>query len=188
MAPARQHPPPADASPEPSLTPAERRAAIARYEAFIAQRLQPDLRRALDAADAAEARAAEYAALRAQLARLEEDEARAAAHHQAPAELKLMTNLGRDFFARARVPRAALLCVDVGLGFHAELTRAEAAACAERHETALGQRARELAERAAAIRAHISVVVEALAELASAAEADGAREAAAGSAGPRLSG
>mmetsp|Transcript_1393 Transcript_1393/g.3610 ORF Transcript_1393/g.3610 Transcript_1393/m.3610 type:complete len:173 (+) Transcript_1393:254-772(+) len=145
---------------------AECGAAVERYQTFIEGTLQPDLRRTLDAIDAADARAAEYASLRSQLERLNEDDRARGDATEKRKDLKFMVNLGRDFYAQARTSADALVLVDIGLGFHAELTRTEAISCAERHEAALAARSKELTARAAAIRAHISVALEAIEELA----------------------
>mmetsp|Transcript_24873 Transcript_24873/g.63010 ORF Transcript_24873/g.63010 Transcript_24873/m.63010 type:complete len:163 (-) Transcript_24873:107-595(-) len=138
------------------LTPAEAQAKVREYEAFVAQRLQPDLRTALEALDVANAELADFLALRAQLEQIE-------ALQLEP--LRLQVNLGADFFAQAQVDDPSKVCVHVGLGFFAELTRAEALSFIEGKARTLELRAATLGEQASTIRAHIQVLLEAVAEL-----------------------
>ena len=62
-------------------------------------------------------------------------------------ELKTMVNLGSDFYVQAHVPDTGWIYVDVGLGFHAQMTLDEACAFATQRE-ALNARAEELTARA----------------------------------------
>lgn len=101
--------------------------------------------------------------------------------------LKTMVNLGSDFYVQASVyahaanadhaaPRAharvsacrpdtSCLFVNVGLGFHAEMTLDEAATFATAREAALSTKVEALTAKAARLKAHIKLVVGAIDEL-----------------------
>lgn len=144
----------AEGSPLP-LADARRR--VAEYEAFLRERLQPDLAAAVRALEAAAAERADFASLGAQLAGM------AALEEARP--LKLRLALGAGFYAHAAVPDPSFVCVHVGLGFFAELSAPEAAAFAAARQEALGARVGELGAKAATIRAHVQVLLDAIAQL-----------------------
>ncbi|KAG8457990.1 hypothetical protein KFE25_012661 [Diacronema lutheri] len=139
-----------------ALAPAEARQKIVEYEAFLRDKLQPDLAAALAALDGAHAELADALALRAQLSAIGELGAR---------PLKMRVNLGNDFFAHALVPDTASVCVHVGLGFFAELRAGEALAFVDAKEARLNVRIGELSGRAGTIRAHVQVLLDAIAQL-----------------------
>lgn len=138
------------------LLPAESRSKVLEYDSFLKGRLQPDLAKALDALEGAQAELADYLSLRAQLLAIDELGAR---------PLKLKLDLGASFYAQAVVPDPSLVCVHIGLGFFAELSRSEALAFVAAKEAALNERVRELSSRVATIRAHVQVLLDAIAEL-----------------------
>ncbi len=76
-----------------------------------------------------------------------------------------MVNLGKDFYVQARVPDTSRVHVNVGLGFHAEMTLDEALAFAAAREKQLGEQAEALTARAARLKAHIKLVVGAIDEV-----------------------
>jgi prefoldin alpha subunit len=145
------------AQPAGLLTPAEARAKVIEYEAFVAERLQPDLRSALDALDTARAELADFLSLRAQLESM--------VALVLGARPKLRVSLGADFFVRAQADDADAVCVHVGLGFFAQLTRAEALHFVAQKERALDAQIEALQARAATVRAHVQVLLDAIAEL-----------------------
>ncbi|KAF9347362.1 hypothetical protein BGX34_003202, partial [Mortierella sp. NVP85] len=62
-------------------------------------------------------------------------------------------------------PDTKHIFVNVGFGFHAQLTLDEALAFITRKEAFLQKKAERLTEKAAQIRAHIKIVLEAMAEI-----------------------
>mmetsp|Transcript_11978 Transcript_11978/g.35448 ORF Transcript_11978/g.35448 Transcript_11978/m.35448 type:complete len:171 (-) Transcript_11978:67-579(-) len=139
-----------------SLSPAEVAKTVADYERFISERLQPDLAAAVGALEKTTADATEYRILREQLEQMDT---------LGLDRLKLRVNLGGDFFAQARVDDASTVFVNVGLGFHAELSRAEARAFCARKEAQLEERAAGLREQAGRIRAHVQVLLDTIHQL-----------------------
>ena len=84
---------------------------------------------------------------------------------QQQTSLKTMVNVGRDFYVQAHVPDTSSLYVDVGLGFHAQMTLDEAGAFAASREAALNEKVEALSARAARLKAHIKLVVGAIDEV-----------------------
>lgn len=80
-------------------------------------------------------------------------------------KLKTMVNLGSDFYVQARVPDTSSLYVNVGLGFHAQMTLEEAAAFSSQREAALSAAADALTDRAARLKARIKLAASAVDEL-----------------------
>mmetsp|Transcript_38065 Transcript_38065/g.72971 ORF Transcript_38065/g.72971 Transcript_38065/m.72971 type:complete len:172 (+) Transcript_38065:356-871(+) len=80
-------------------------------------------------------------------------------------QLRTLVNLGADFFCQAEVADTQRLFVDIGLGFHVEFTRSEAANFAEAKIKTLQEKSSMLADQAASIKANIKLVGEGVAEL-----------------------
>nr|XP_040135155.1 protein UXT isoform X1 [Ictidomys tridecemlineatus] len=104
-------------------TPPKRRALeatgekVLRYEAFISDVLQRDLRKVLDHRDKVYEQLAKYLQLRNVIERLQE------AKHS---ELYMQVDLGCNFFVDTVVPDTSRIYVALGYGFFLELTLAEA--------------------------------------------------------------
>jgi len=80
-------------------------------------------------------------------------------------ELRTMVDLGAQVYCQAEVPDTSHIFVNVGLGFHAELTLDEALAFAEKKLVGLRGDLRERVEEAASIQSHVKLVTEGIREL-----------------------
>ena len=73
--------------------------------------------------------------------------------------LKTMVNLGSDFYVQAKVPDTSSIYVNIGLGFHAQMTLEEAAAFCTQREAHYTAATEELTDQAARLKARIKLVV-----------------------------
>lgn len=80
-------------------------------------------------------------------------------------EMKTQVDLGSNFYVQAKIPDTKYIYVNVGFGFHSQLTLDEALAFITRKEAFLQKKAGRYTEKAAQIRAHIKIVLEAMAEI-----------------------
>ena len=153
-----QHSAPPDSSDvgDTPLSVTESQQKIARFQSFVATKLKPDLQRVLDTRDALYTTASHYIQLRHNLTHL------LASH---TAHFTARVNVGCDFYCRAEVDSTELVTLDIGLGFHVDLTLSEAVAVCEERERFLVARADVLTERASVISAHVKLVYEGIAEL-----------------------
>uniref|UniRef100_A0A8C5UD57 UXT protein n=1 Tax=Malurus cyaneus samueli TaxID=2593467 RepID=A0A8C5UD57_9PASS len=119
-----------------------------RYEAFVSDVLQRDLRRVQEQRDAVFRAAAQVLQLRSALTRLQD----------AAAPLRTQVDLGCNFFVSAEPGPPACLFVALGFGFFAELTLPEALRHLERRTPPLPQAQRFPDCDGAKIRAHIRLV------------------------------
>ncbi|XP_058678351.1 protein UXT isoform X1 [Ammospiza caudacuta] len=131
-----------------------------RYEAFVSDVLQRDLRRVQEQRDAVFEQQAQVLQLRSALSRLQD----------AAAPLRTQVDLGCNFFVSAEVPDPRRVFVALGFGFFAELTLPEALRHLERRSSLLQSPAPfrlsdSLTRDGAKIRAHIRLVLEGLREL-----------------------
>ncbi|XP_062370403.1 protein UXT [Cinclus cinclus] len=126
-----------------------------RYEAFISDVLQRDLRRVQEQREAVFEQQAQVLQLRSALTRLQD----------APAPLHTQVDLGCNFFVNAEVPDPQRVFVALGFGFFAELTLPEALRHLERRSSLLQRLSDSLTRDGAKIRAHIRLVLEGLREL-----------------------
>ncbi|XP_041345218.1 protein UXT isoform X3 [Pyrgilauda ruficollis] len=114
-----------------------------RYEAFVSDVLQRDLRRVQEQRDAVFEQQAQ----------------------DADAPLHTQVDLGCNFFVSAEVPDPRRVFVALGFGFFAELTLPEALRHLERRLSLLQRLSDSLTRDGAKIRAHIRLVLEGLREL-----------------------
>ncbi|NXN91282.1 UXT protein, partial [Rhinopomastus cyanomelas] len=133
-----------------------RRAAMAaaektqRYESFVSDVLQRDLRRVQEQQDEVWQQQAQVLQLHSALSRLLE----------APAPLQTKVDLGCNFFVAAEVTDPRRIFVALGFGFFAELTLPEALRHLERRNQLLQRLSNSLSRDGAKIRAHIRLVLE----------------------------
>ncbi|XP_054043488.1 protein UXT [Rissa tridactyla] len=126
-----------------------------RYEAFVSDVLQRDLRRVQAQRDGVFEQQAQVLQLRTALTRLQE----------AAAPLRTQVDLGCNFFVTAEVPCPQRVFVALGYGFFAELTVPEALRHLDRRSRLLDRLSQSLTRDGAKIRAHIRLVLEGLREL-----------------------
>ncbi|KAI8613315.1 Prefoldin alpha-like protein [Chytriomyces sp. MP71] len=138
---------------------APRRERVARYEAFLAAKLQPDLRKLLERRDAIYAEIAEYLKLKNQIELIEQQQ------RGSDDPMRTMVDVGCDFFMQAEVTNATVINVLVGLDCHVEFTLDEAVQFIDTREKYLTNRADNLTEDAMKIKAQIKLVLAAIQEV-----------------------
>ncbi|KAF9166905.1 hypothetical protein BGZ80_004206 [Entomortierella chlamydospora] len=129
---------------------------IARYETFVNEGLRKDLKDTLDARDAIYDQISEYLKLAKDIEVIKDN---------GLTEMKTQVDLGSNFYAQAKIPDTTYIFVNIGFGFHAQLTLDEALAFITKKEAHLQKKAEKYTEKAAQIRAHIKIVLEAMAEV-----------------------
>lgn len=92
---------------------AETAAKIKKYENFVETKLKVDLRAILDARDKLYTQISDYVTLRNNIKTVQDSKQK---------KLKTMVNLGSEFWVQAVVPDTSTIMVNIGLGFHAELS------------------------------------------------------------------
>ncbi|XP_053329450.1 protein UXT [Spea bombifrons] len=129
---------------------------VLRYEAFVTDTLQRDLRKVLENRDAVYEKISQYLQLKNVIERLQE----------LPAEtLQTQVDLGCNFYVSAEVPDSSKIFLALGFGFFAELTLEEALKFIEMKNKMLTEISENLSRDAANIKAHIRLVLEGLREL-----------------------
>ncbi|KAJ9549634.1 hypothetical protein OSB04_022177 [Centaurea solstitialis] len=145
---------------------------IQRFEEFVDRRLKPDLVRAIAERDKVfEQQKVLYPSvmlftllvlklhcsdLRKNLENLEKNSV---------TSLRSMVNLGSEVYAQAEVPDTRRIFVDVGLGFHVELTWSEALNIIPAREEKLARQIEEYTRLIAQIKAQIKTVSQGIREL-----------------------
>ncbi|KAF9938583.1 hypothetical protein BGZ67_010671 [Mortierella alpina] len=129
---------------------------LARYETFVNESLTSDLKDALDARDAIYEQTSEYLKLAKDIEVIKEN---------GLTEMKTQVDLGSNFYVQAKIPDTKYIYVNVGFGFHAQLTLDEALVFISKKEAHLQKKAEKYTEKASQIRAHIKLVLEAMAEI-----------------------
>ncbi|XP_061875818.1 protein UXT [Colius striatus] len=137
-----------------------------RYEAFVSDVLQRDLRRLQEQREAVCAQQGEVLQLQAALQRLQAE----------GAPWRTQVDLGCNFFVTAEVPSPDRIFVSLGFGFFAELTLPEALRYLQRRSRFLESLGESLTRDSAKIRAHIRLVLEGLRELQGLQELEAATE------------
>ncbi|KAI8322885.1 Prefoldin-domain-containing protein [Martensiomyces pterosporus] len=135
--------------------PPELQAPIKKYEDFIDNRLQPDLQNTLALRDTIYNRISEYLKLKTHIQTIKE---------QGLEELETKVDLGSNFYAKAFVPDTTYIFVNVGFGFHLQMTLSEADAFIDDKVKHLERLADKHTDEANEIRAKIKMVYGALME------------------------
>ncbi|XP_024530371.1 protein UXT homolog isoform X2 [Selaginella moellendorffii] len=129
---------------------------VLEYEAFVDKRLKPDLVRAIAERDKLMEQLKTYSDLATNIKMLEENKL---------ARLRTMVNLGSEIYCQADVPDTSRIFVDIGLGFHAELSWKEALDFITTKTTILDRQINEETKRVARIKSQIKLVCEGIREL-----------------------
>ena len=135
---------------------ARRAMKIEQYEDLLNEKLRVELEALHDERDTLNERAAQFMQLRSNTQQLIE---------QRQTSLKTMVDVGSSFFMQAKVPDTSWIYVNVGLGFHAQLTLSEAADLCTKREAHYKTAASTLTEKIARKKAHIKLVAAALDEM-----------------------
>jgi len=129
---------------------------VKKYEAFINDRLKVDLKTVLDCRDKLVTQVASYHNLKMCIEKMKQG---------GDGEMKMLTDLGCNFYCKAKVPDTSKVYVEVGLGFFVEFTLNEAHQFIERKLALMNHDFDALTEEAAQINAKIKLALEALNEI-----------------------
>nr|CDS34131.1 protein uxt [Hymenolepis microstoma] len=134
---------------------------IAKIETFINEKLRIDLKRVLEAGDAMYGDISSYLELQNLLEKLSEMDINTEGNGD-NGGMETMVDMGLNFYMKANIPSLMKLYVDVGLGFHVELTPPEALECIRQRIEFLNEKAEIFRKKAFEIRAQIRVSLETL--------------------------
>eukprot|EP00668_Euglena_longa_P012005 GGOE01014429.1.p1 GENE.GGOE01014429.1~~GGOE01014429.1.p1 ORF type:complete len:163 (+),score=69.58 GGOE01014429.1:58-546(+) len=136
-------------------------------EKYLEEDLKAQLHRVLEQRDAVYQSIADYLKLQTTLQHLQSRAVQRQAEHGADAQtdLQVQVNLGNQFYMEACVPDTSHIFVNVGLGFHAELSLAEALEWLLKKEAALNADADRLTARATQLRFQLRLGYELLGSL-----------------------
>lgn len=123
---------------------------------FVENVLQANLASIIEQRDLVEHDLKEYTELRSNILKLKEAKM---------SKLKTMVDIGYDFYAKAVVPDTSFIYVDIGLGFHAQLSHDEALKFIDAKEKLLVKRFNEFSSKASAISARIKTVLGTISQL-----------------------
>ncbi|RUP48159.1 UXT-like protein [Jimgerdemannia flammicorona] len=129
---------------------------LAKYDKFVNDKLKVDLQKTLEARDKLYDTISEYLKLKSQIEVIQENNLK---------EMKTMVDLGSNFYVQAKIPDTTYIYVNVGFGFHVQMTLEEAKNFVGKKEAQLQKRADKHTEEAAKIRANIKLVLEAMSEI-----------------------
>ncbi|KAG0335121.1 hypothetical protein BG000_007768 [Podila horticola] len=122
---------------------------LARYETFVNESLKKDLQDALDARNVIYDQISEYLKLAKDIEIIKSNGLK---------EMKTQVDLGSNFYVQAKIPDTQYIYVNVGFGFHAQLTLDEALTFISKKEGQLSKKADVYTQKASQIRAHIKLV------------------------------
>ena len=131
---------------------------VTKYEEFLNEKLQNDLKQVLKARDSVYEEVSEYLQLRNSIDKL--------IQCQLPKhDLKTLVDLGANFYAHARVPDASRIIVVIGLNLCLEMDHSEALNFIDKRVKYLNTKIEQLSQEAADIRARMKLVLQGLREL-----------------------
>lgn len=134
-------------------------AKVTKYEAFLNEKLRPDLKACLEDRDNIYAEIAEYASLKKSI------EALKSADLPQGQALKTKVDLGQNFYVKARVKNPQKVCVDIGFGMFLEMNQTEALEYIEKKSKFLNDKADNLTKESVKIKASIKLVLHGLREI-----------------------
>lgn len=146
--------PPAMAS--PAAAAAARAVKIAEYEKFIGERLRPDLLDAELARDKTQREVLQWEALGVNAKTLRTENR---------GSMRTLVDLGSQVYCQAEVPCTDRVFVNVGLGFHAEMSLVECEAFCEKKLAKLKTDVQTRVEELANVQSHVKLVTEGIREL-----------------------
>ncbi|KAJ3386562.1 hypothetical protein HDU84_001471 [Entophlyctis sp. JEL0112] len=144
---------------------------ILRFEEFLSDKLQPDLRAVLEDRDKVYADMAEFAKLKSMIALIADFGGSSFSKRTGRSDLddsyKTLVDVGCDFFMQAKVydPALSLISILVGLDCYVEFTFDEALTFIERREKQLTTKADGLTERALELKSQVKLVLAAIQEV-----------------------
>ncbi|KAJ1879255.1 hypothetical protein H4R99_007808 [Coemansia sp. RSA 1722] len=129
--------------------------AISKYEEFVTNTLKPDLKQTLEQRDIVYTRMTEYLKLKTHIDAIKTQDLQ---------ELETKVDLGSSFYVKAFVPDTKYLFVNVGFGFHLEMTLDEANKFIDEKVQSLEKLTDKYTQEASEIRARIQLIYNALME------------------------
>ncbi|XP_076069654.1 protein UXT-like isoform X2 [Oratosquilla oratoria] len=130
---------------------------IKKYEHFLNDVLRKDLMVVLEERDKLYESIAEFSQLKQTIKCIQDSSTEDG--------LRSQVDLGSNFYVQAHVPDVSYIYVDVGLGFHVELTLDEAVKFSQKKIDILTKKVEESTKKSAKIKAQIKFVLEGLREL-----------------------
>ncbi|KAM7540406.1 hypothetical protein Aperf_G00000038646 [Anoplocephala perfoliata] len=134
---------------------------ISKIEAFVNEKLRTDLKSVLEAGDAVYGEISNYQELQNLLEKFSDMDINSEGNSNSKS-METMVDMGCNFYMKAEIPSIERLYVDVGLGFHVELTRAEALKFVHQRVEFLTEKAEFYRKKSFEIRAHIRICLESL--------------------------
>ncbi|KAI9008093.1 Prefoldin subunit-domain-containing protein [Gaertneriomyces semiglobifer] len=134
----------------------EREAQVRRYEDFVNHQLRVDLQNTLARRDKVFHTIAEYLKLRNQIELIKSQHVN---------ELKTMMDIGCEFFMQAKIPDTSKVVINLGAGYHVEMTLDEAIQFINEKGKRLTEAAERHTDLASNIKANIKVVLTAIEEI-----------------------
>lgn len=129
---------------------------VTRYETFVNDRLKSDLKTVLDCRNKLFSQIASYESLKTCIEKIK----------QTPTgEIKALSDLGCNFYCKAKVLDTSKIFVEVGLGFFVELTLDQALDFVDKKLKRIRSDCEVITEEATQINAKIRLVLEALNEI-----------------------
>ena len=129
---------------------------VQQYEELLNEKLRGELQALHDERDALHEKASQYMQLRTNVQQLIDEKQKS---------LKTKVDLGKGFYMQAKVPDTSWIYVNVGLGFHAQMSLDEAVAICTQREAHYKAAAASLAQKIARTKARIKLVAAAIDEL-----------------------
>ncbi|MCO5579732.1 hypothetical protein L7F22_033592 [Adiantum nelumboides] len=131
-------------------------AKVQKFEAFLDEKLKPDLVHVVAQRDKVLEEQKVFSDLKKNIKLLEQQRLR---------KFKSLVNLGSEVYAQAEVPDTSKIFVDIGLGFYVEFTWSEALEFITMKEASLARQIEERTHQVANIKAQIKLVGEGIKEL-----------------------
>lgn len=129
---------------------------VIKYEAFVNDRLKSDLKAVVECRDKLFSQISSYESLKTCIEKIKQTSA---------GEIKALSDLGCNFYCKAKVLDTSKIYVEVGLGFFVELTLDEAHRFVEKKLEMIRHDCEIVTEEATQINAKIRLVLEALNEI-----------------------
>ncbi|XP_052187012.1 uncharacterized protein LOC127797870 isoform X1 [Diospyros lotus] len=129
---------------------------VQRFEEFVDCRLKPDLVRAIAERDKVFEQQKTFSDLKRNVENLQKNSV---------TSLRTLVNLGSEVYMQADVPDTRHIFVDIGLGFHVELTWSEALNYITAREEKLVRQIEDYTRLIASIKAQIKIVCEGIREI-----------------------
>eukprot|EP00794_Sanderia_malayensis_P015917 gene15917-17517_t len=133
---------------------------VTKYEGFINDVLKEDLKKVIHERDKIYSRIADYLQLKRVIEELLEERSR-----NEITDMKVMTDIGCNFYCQAKIEDTSKVMIDVGFGFFVEFTLKEGVGFINKKVGLLTKKAEVLTSDSAKIKARIKLVLSNLRQL-----------------------